>query len=167
MDRTSKYGDDSMETAGTHQGAGAGTESAESAPGGVEPPAAGDTATGPGRGAGITDSLRYPKAEAVAAATAEAHRVARRQSPATRLIYIILALTVGHLGVHNFYARRVHAGAAQLLLNLLGAIVLVTGIRSSSGGPQLFGAFVLLCVYISVMFNITDVDTDGEGRPFG
>lgn len=39
--------------------------------------------------------------------------------PKTRFVYIILALFLGGLGIHNFYAGRYGSAIAQLLITLL------------------------------------------------
>ena len=57
----------------------------------------------------------------------------RRQSahdtiPKSRLAYILLALFLGTLGVHNFYAGRTGAGVAQLLITLLSFPLMCVGI---------------------------------------
>ena len=41
------------------------------------------------------------------------------RSAKTRGVYVVLALFLGCLGVHNFYADRIGVGVAQLLITLL------------------------------------------------
>lgn len=68
--------------------------------------------------------------------------------PKSRLIYILLAIFLGGLGIHNFYAGRMGSAVAQLLITLLSC-----GILS-------------LITLIWVIIDIITVRTDGEGRPF-
>lgn len=47
--------------------------------------------------------------------------------PKSRIAYIILAIFLGGLGVHNFYAGHISRGVAQLITNMvLGVLSLVT-----------------------------------------
>ena len=70
--------------------------------------------------------------------------------PKSRIVYIILAVFLGSLGVHNFYAGRVGAGIGQLLITLLiGWLVLP-----------------LLIVWLWVFIEICAVTRDGSGVPF-
>ncbi len=69
-------------------------------------------------------------------------------APKSRLVYILLSLFVGGLGIHNFYAGYKGKGIAQLLITLL-----------SFG---LLGIFV----FIWVIIEICTVTQDAEGVPF-
>lgn len=66
----------------------------------------------------------------------------------TRMLYIILGIFLGGLGVHNFYAGRIGCGVAQLLISLL-----TLGI----GYPF---------VFIWVIIELCTVTKDGSGKPF-
>lgn len=68
--------------------------------------------------------------------------------PKSRLIYILLAIFLGVLGIHNFYAGRMGSAVAQLLITLLSCGIL---------------SFI---TWIWVIIDIITVQTDGEGRPF-
>lgn len=68
--------------------------------------------------------------------------------PKSRLIYILLAIFLGGLGIHNFYAGRMGSAVAQLLITLLSC-----GILS-------------IITWIWAIIDIITVKTDGEGRPF-
>lgn len=68
--------------------------------------------------------------------------------PKSRLIYILLAIFLGGLGIHNFYAGRMGSAVAQLLISLLSC-----GILSP-------------ITWIWAIIDIITVKTDGEGRPF-
>jgi TM2 domain-containing membrane protein YozV len=37
----------------------------------------------------------------------------------SRTIYVVLAIFLGHIGVHNFYAGYIGRGVAQLLITIL------------------------------------------------
>ena len=68
-----------------------------------------------------------------------------------RIIYILLGLFLGSLGIHNFYAGRTGEGVAQLLITLfLG---------------WLYGIGFLI-VFIWVISEICTVTVDGAGVPF-
>ena len=75
-----------------------------------------------------------------------------QKSDKQRLVYIILALVLGGLGVHNFYAGRSVAGILQLVLFLLSILSFFLG----------FGIFILALVYILVIVEICTVTQDGE-----
>lgn len=77
-----------------------------------------------------------------------------------RLIYILLAVLLGNLGIHNFYAGYTKRAIAELicgiacgLISLLGLICLV---------PCIFG-FVPWVFWI---FDIIKIKTDAAGRDF-
>ena len=65
----------------------------------------------------------------------------------SRLIYILLAIFLGCLGIHNFYAGRIGSAVAQLLITLLCG-------------------FLSPITWIWAIIDIITVKTDGEGRPF-
>jgi len=65
----------------------------------------------------------------------------------SRLVYILLALLVGGLGIHNFYAGRTNAGLCQLLITLfLGWLVIPA-----------------IAVFVWLIVDICTVTTDGSG----
>ncbi len=67
--------------------------------------------------------------------------------PKSRLVYILLALFLGCLGVHNFYAGYTGKGVAQLLLTLLSV------------------GFLSFFVFIWVIVEICTVTKDANGVP--
>ena len=67
--------------------------------------------------------------------------------PKSRLSYILLAIFLGGLGVHNFYASRTGSGIAQLLLNLFFFWTVVI--------PIIVGVWILIEIFV--------VNTDGHG----
>ena len=71
-------------------------------------------------------------------------------SSSNRLVYILLALFLGTLGIHNFYAGRIGSGVAQLLLTILIGWLIA----------PLFG------VGFWVLLDICFVKHDGNGRRF-
>ena len=66
----------------------------------------------------------------------------------TRFVYIMLALFLGGLGIHNFYAGRTGSAVAQLLISLLTGWLL----------------FPLLIVGLWVLVEAVVVNTDGNGQ---
>lgn len=66
----------------------------------------------------------------------------------TRFVYIILALFLGGLGIHNFYAGRIGSAVAQLLISLFTGWLL----------------FPLLIVGIWALIEACVVSTDGNGQ---
>lgn len=71
-------------------------------------------------------------------------------APKSRTTYIILALFLGGLGIHNFYAGRSGAGIAQLLISLCLGWLIVPAI--------IVGLWALIEIFV--------VKTDGRGVPF-
>lgn len=70
--------------------------------------------------------------------------------PKSRIVYILLALFFGGLGVHNFYAGRSGAGVAQLLITLF----------------LFWLIFPIVIVGIWVIIEMIVVTRDGRGIPF-
>jgi TM2 domain-containing membrane protein YozV len=68
--------------------------------------------------------------------------------PKSRLTYIILAIFLGWLGVHNFYAKRTGCGITQLLITVLS-----------------FGFFAVISE-LWCLIEILAVDKDGNNIPF-
>lgn len=68
----------------------------------------------------------------------------------SRLIYILLALFLGCLGIHNFYAGYNGKGIAQLLITLLLGIFIIP----------------ILAVWIWVIVEMVIVTKDAQGVPF-
>lgn len=64
----------------------------------------------------------------------------------TRLIYIVLAIFLGALGIHNFYAGRNKQGLIQLLITVLS-----------------FGMLGIIS-WVWAIFDIITVTTDGAGN---
>lgn len=68
--------------------------------------------------------------------------------PISRVVYILLGLFLGSLGIHNFVAKRTGVAVAQLLITLLSLFTL---------------AFIS---GIWALIDICTVTKDGEGRSF-
>ncbi len=84
----------------------------------------------------------------------------RRQSahdyiPKSRLAYILLALFLGTLGVHNFYAGRTGAGVAQLMITIFSFPLMCAGI----------GFATIFIPLVWSLVEIVAVDRDGDGYP--
>src|SRR5262249_52022542 len=68
--------------------------------------------------------------------------------PKSRGVYIVLALLLGGLGIHNFYAGRIGPGITQLLL-------------------MIFTFWLILPIFaigLWVLIEVIVVDKDGQGR---
>ena len=68
----------------------------------------------------------------------------------SRLVYILLALFLGGLGIHNFYAGYKSKGIKQLLCTFPGILLL--------------GIPTLICT-IWVLVDICTVSQDADGKP--
>ena len=66
----------------------------------------------------------------------------------SRIVYIVLALVFGEIGIHNFYAGFIGRGVAQLLITVLS-----------------FGLLFWIS-WIWAVIEICVVDHDGKGVPF-
>lgn len=66
----------------------------------------------------------------------------------SQLIYVVLALFLGALGIHNFYANRWVRGLIQLLLTI---------------GTGMVGSVISS---LWSVINIFTIETDGDGHPF-
>ena len=74
--------------------------------------------------------------------------------PRSRLVYILLAIFLGYLGIHNFYAGRTSHGAAQLAITLASCVLMCAVIG-------------FVTIWFSVIWAIIDIVTvthDGQGR---
>lgn len=69
-------------------------------------------------------------------------------APKSRLAYILLAIFLGSLGVHNFYAGYTKKGVIQLLITVIS-----------------FG-FLSLISWIWAIVDIITVNQDANGVPF-
>ena len=78
--------------------------------------------------------------------------------PKSRLAYILLALFLGGLGVHNFYAGFVGRGIAQILTNFVLALISVITFG--------FGAFLYVGLFIWIIIEICMVTKDSKGIDF-
>jgi TM2 domain-containing membrane protein YozV len=68
----------------------------------------------------------------------------------SRLVYILLAIFLGGLGVHNFYAGRSGCAIFQCLISLFIGWLIIP----------------LIIVYVWVLFEILAVNRDGSGIAF-
>lgn len=74
--------------------------------------------------------------------------------PRSRLAYILLAVFLGHLGVHNFYAGRPGPGVAQLVVFLASFPLMLVFI----------GCLTVFIPGIWAIVDVVTVDRDGDGR---
>ena len=72
-----------------------------------------------------------------------------------RWVYQVLALLLGQLGIHNFYAGRIGIAVAQLLITVVGNIITVSVGATGGVGP----------VIIWALIEIFAVKKDGKGLP--
>jgi predicted Zn finger-like uncharacterized protein len=73
-----------------------------------------------------------------------------------RLVYILLALFLGSLGIHNFYAGRTGPGIAQLLITVLSfPLMCLFGI----------GVITIFIPWVWAIVEIVTVDRDGNNVP--
>lgn len=70
--------------------------------------------------------------------------------PKSRVVYVILGIFLGVLGIHNFYAGRTYCGLAQLLTTLLLGWLLI----------PVFG------IWIWTIVEICTIKCDGDGVRF-
>ena len=70
----------------------------------------------------------------------------------SRVVYIVLAIFLGYLGIHNFYANRTTPGLIQLIV---GGVI----------GPFTCGITTVL-VGIWAIVECFIVTADGHGTPF-
>ena len=75
------------------------------------------------------------------------------KSEKSRVAFILLALLLGWLGVHNFYIGRIGPGVWQLLLTVLGIITSIVAI----------GYVLLFILFVWVIVDICSVTRDAKG----
>lgn len=78
--------------------------------------------------------------------------------PKSRLAYIILAIFLGGLGVHNFYAGRIMRAVAQLITNF--CLFLISLITLG------FCSFLYVGLLLWIIIDICTVSSDNKGIPF-
>jgi len=74
----------------------------------------------------------------------------------SRVVYVLLAIFLGQLGIHNFYAGYSGRGAVQLVCGIISALLVVVVIG-------FFGLFVL---WVWAVIEALTVTKDSTGRPF-
>jgi hypothetical protein len=86
------------------------------------------------------------------------------EPPRTRLVYILLAIFLGGLGVHNFYAGRWTIGLAQLIGVPIITIILAVGTVLTGGLGALILIPFLIAVGVWLLGEIVLVKKDGRGK---
>lgn len=76
------------------------------------------------------------------------------EPPKTRTVYILLALFLGLLGVHNFYAGRGIHGLVQLGVFFTSLPLMLVGV----------GFATMACLLLWVLLDIVTVKKDGNGK---
>lgn len=71
-----------------------------------------------------------------------------QNSPKSHTAYVLLAIFLGALGIHNFYAKRTSQGTTQLLITILTCF---------------YGGIIS---YVWAIVDIINVKVDGNGNPF-
>lgn len=84
------------------------------------------------------------------AAAPSAARVAPVVGDKKRVVYILLAIFFGNLGVHNFYAGYIGRGIAQLLISLITGWLI----------------YPLVAVWLWAIIEACTVTQDAKGQPF-
>ena len=84
----------------------------------------------------------------------ERHERELSKSDKSRLAYVLLGLSLGVLGIHNFYAGRTGRGVRQIVLFVLGLLLTAIGI----------GFLLLLILFIWILVDICSVTTDADGK---
>ena len=70
--------------------------------------------------------------------------------------YVALAICLGWLGIHHFYAGRYGSGALLLGLSILGIVLIPIGL----------GAFMLVGIWVCGVFDAILCKCDATGAPF-
>jgi TM2 domain-containing membrane protein YozV len=78
-------------------------------------------------------------------------RGASGKSDTSRILYVILALVFGGIGVHNFAAGKYLRGGMQLVMLLISPLTFF---------------LILIPLGLWILFDIITVTTDGKGRKF-
>ena len=84
----------------------------------------------------------------------------------SRTPYIILAIALGGIGIHNFYAHRYGRGGGQIALNFLAWALIFGGTANTNGGLMVVGLVAALSLSIWILIDIVTVTQDGDGRAF-
>ena len=84
----------------------------------------------PSCGAGVPDNARQPYASVASARSAPAQQMTAQGPAKSQIVYVLLGIFLGYLGIHNFYAGYTGKGIAQLLISILscGAIFWISWI---------------------------------------
>ena len=86
----------------------------------------------------------------------QAQQMPADAKPKSRILYQVLALFLGQLGIHNFYAGRTTIACIQLAITIIGNIIAICVLDASGGvGP----------VIIWALIEIFAVKKDGRGIP--
>ena len=85
----------------------------------------------------------------------ELHERELNKSDKSRVVYVLLGLTLGWLGIHNFYAGRVGCGVCQIVLFALG--LPLTAIFY-------IGFLLLVNLLVWIFVDICSVSTDAAGK---
>jgi hypothetical protein len=84
-----------------------------------------------------------------------------------RVVYQLLALFFGGLGVHNFYAERIIIAVIQLIITVVGLILFNDPQIEIFIAPKIVGQCMLLFSVFVPLIEIFAVKKDGKGRRMG
>lgn len=76
------------------------------------------------------------------------------KSEKSRVVYVLLGLCLGWLGIHNFYIGKAGKGILQLLMMVLGLMLTLIAV----------GYIVLFVLCIWILVDICSVTRDADGR---
>jgi hypothetical protein len=104
----------------------------------------------------VSDQARAEHARlARSAAPGAAAEEEWEQSNCTRGAYIALALFLGGLGIHNFYAKRMQ-GILQLIMTIFALFFI------AQGYVEVAGLLVFVC-FLTILIEVCTVEFDGDG----
>ena len=121
--------------------------------------------TGPFCGQRLADKIRIAPVSAPYAPPPCGFR-SRSDAPKNRLVYIVLGVFAGGLGVHNFYAGYKLEALVQLAISVIGVVIWVPRIvfRNYAFFSPYYGFFLDLLVVAWAWANILCREKDSRGR---
>ena len=84
-------------------------------------------------------------------------------SNVNRTAYVVLALFLGGIGVHNFYAKRGAIGGWQLAFNVLNYVLVYGGAAANSLAVVVMGSIGSIILFLWIIVEMITVTEDGDG----
>lgn len=85
-----------------------------------------------------------------------------------RMVFILLALCFGGLGVHNFYIGKSTSGMCEAMAGVLGGLFLYHGLMPDSGiyatTTISIGSILLVITGLWILWDIISVTKDADGN---